>query len=449
LSTPNAKPVPAAEPAPQQPTAESLGWQLRAALPPMRLHSISLHDHAGEVLWLSEGALGPDEHGFVVDAVDALTRDPTSSHRESDLQDGRGAVFLAIRSPQADLVGLVMILVDAKALAANGLPARILAPPVKALLQRLAILLRPAPRTPAVATSATARNLEIIEWSPPEPPATARIDSTGEITVEVLGPKAVDDILTFELAEDQPPRPGASSAKPDIAPAAGELYIRELAKLRPGGLTRRFQLLSRRLASEPAHAEPAERAVTGALRELAAWLDIHAPGEERGTLHFSIAVPAAALSSASLPQEVAECLRASGLAADCIGFELMESACVKHLERAQRFAQQLETLGCFLVLDEFAFDSRALELLRSKALRLVKVDRTLTAAALRDKLAQARIVAISQAARVLGIHCAAKQVDAPAAQRWLAAAGFDFAEGAIFGGPRPIASLAAELADRR
>ena len=51
---------PAAVPASNEPaTAESLGWQLRAALPPVRLHSVSLWDEQANTLWLSEGALGP------------------------------------------------------------------------------------------------------------------------------------------------------------------------------------------------------------------------------------------------------------------------------------------------------------------------------------------------------------------------------------------------------
>ncbi len=51
-------------------TAESLGWQLRAALPPMRLHSVSLYNVDADVLFLSEGALGPDEHNVVVEAIE-------------------------------------------------------------------------------------------------------------------------------------------------------------------------------------------------------------------------------------------------------------------------------------------------------------------------------------------------------------------------------------------
>ena len=64
-------PAAAAEPA----NAEALGRQLRAGLPPMRLHSVSLYDSQGNVLWLSEGALGPDEHSLVLDALEVLSAD--------------------------------------------------------------------------------------------------------------------------------------------------------------------------------------------------------------------------------------------------------------------------------------------------------------------------------------------------------------------------------------
>lgn len=531
LPTPNVKHAPAAEPAPQQPTAESLGWQLRAALPPLRLHSVSLYDQNGEVLWLSEGALGPDEHGFVVEALSALTDDSSSSQRERDFDDGRGAVFLAVRSPQAELVGLVMILVDSKALSTGGLAARILVPPVRTILQRLAILLRPASMTPPatpmptpaaargqptrpparapsvanapappVGSATTSRTLEVLEWVPPEPPAVPEEVPGGSAaaTGEALAASAVDEILTFDLEESMPaaqdlpaaqpkrtrhPLPAddaqplspipvaarrsrAIAAEPDpladrssaTYPAAGALYVQELTKLRPGGRTRRLQLLPGQpiLAARGASLTAAgsggnelmDHILARPLRELAAWLGAHPALDDGATLNFSIALPPAALEIDDLPETLAECVRSTALAPASIGFEVPELACVREGERAERLIHTLEQLGCGLVLDDFSFDSSALELLRSKALRLVKVERTLIGAALRDKLAQARIVAISQAARVLGIHCAAKHVDALATQRWLAAAGFDFAEGPLFAGPRPLASLSAELAER-
>src|SRR5579872_6487865 len=82
-------PAPGGEPA----TAEALGWQLRASLPPMRLHSVSLYDSQGNVLWLSEGALGPDEHSLVVDALETLGGAAGKTYCEHGLEDGRFAAF--------------------------------------------------------------------------------------------------------------------------------------------------------------------------------------------------------------------------------------------------------------------------------------------------------------------------------------------------------------------
>jgi EAL domain-containing protein (putative c-di-GMP-specific phosphodiesterase class I) len=60
---------------------------------------------------------------------------------------------------------------------------------------------------------------------------------------------------------------------------------------------------------------------------------------------------------------------------------------------------------------------------------LVKIDPKLTTVALRDKVAQAMVVAIAQAVKVLGIHCAAKSVESQASVQWLTAIGCDFVQG--------------------
>lgn len=502
---------------------ESLGWQLRAALPPLRLHSVSLYDLQGEVLWLSEGALGPDEHGFVVEALDELRGNPSGTHRESDFHDGRGAVFLAVRAPRSELVGLVMILADAKALAGGGLAARIMTPTVHAILQRVAIWLYPASKaaadTPARAEPAApdrpaAPALPAVPNRPavprpatsaaqagPAAPSPKRAESSGTISLELLAPKQVDEILTFELpqaelppganvsetppgAPTEPSRPepsqaGASRAEtsePSGAEAsragtsepsratpaeprdpARELGLRvsELVKLRPGGRMRRFQLVTQgassdtTLAGAPSGSAGAAQALAARLRELVAWLGANPQLAEVLPLTFSVSVPASAMEAEHWPGLVVECLQETGVRAEGIGFEIAESVYVSHRAQAERFVRTAEQLGSFLVADDFTFDSRALDLLRSKALRLLKVHPELVAAALRDKLAQARIVAISQAARVLGVHCSAKHVDSETTRRWLAAAGFDFAEGPLFDTPMTLASLAAALAESK
>src|ERR1700750_1955184 len=105
---------PAASAANEPATAESVVWKLRAALPPMRLHSVSLWDDQTNTLWLSEGALGPDEHNVVLEASEALGGDTSLQCYETGREDGRVALFLPVRSPQGGLVALAMILADIK-----------------------------------------------------------------------------------------------------------------------------------------------------------------------------------------------------------------------------------------------------------------------------------------------------------------------------------------------
>ncbi len=121
---------------------------MRAALPPLRLHSVSIYDSQGNVLWLSEGALGPDEHSLVLEALEMLTAQAGKTCCENRLEDGRIAAFLAVRAPQGHLVGLAMILADLKS-GGEGVMDRIMSASTRTVMQKLAVLLRPAgPRRP-------------------------------------------------------------------------------------------------------------------------------------------------------------------------------------------------------------------------------------------------------------------------------------------------------------
>jgi EAL domain-containing protein (putative c-di-GMP-specific phosphodiesterase class I) len=546
----------------------------------MRLHSISLFDRKGDVLWLSEGALGPDENGFVLEALEGMGKE-MAAHRQADFGDGRGAMFLAVRSPQSELVGIVMILVDSKALTGN-LASRVLTPPVRSLLQRVAILLRPPgtepsashapapaaapaptppppvpaaaeapkaapapaapparaaaraapprserrtapaapsgttrappqrasaparPSAPAAAPAAVAlakpiveqvpQAPETLEWSVPESRQKTGSPSA-EITLEVLVPRQVDQILSFELTADlpsaadaiaagerdaaasgrrptsapretseNPPREAPASApreapasptppearatppqKPAV-PASPPVYVQELTKLRTGGRTRRFRAelhviesAAEREASTTQRHEPQAHALV--LKQLIDWLRAHPERRDQDPLSIAIGLPVQALQNERLPALLTGTLEPAALAPDTLGFEIPEGACLTHKPAVERLLAVCEKLGCFVALDDFSLDSGALEFLRSKAVRVVRVDSRLTGTAMRDKLAQARVIAISQATKVLGIHCAAKGVESETTRRWLTAIGFDFAEGRLFEGPKPLDSV--------
>ena len=89
-------------------TAAGLGAQVLALLPALRLHSVSLFDAKGDVQWLSEGALGPDEQSVVEESIATLSAATSRAHLEASLSDSRAALFLAVRTPRATLAGVGM-----------------------------------------------------------------------------------------------------------------------------------------------------------------------------------------------------------------------------------------------------------------------------------------------------------------------------------------------------
>ena len=50
---------------------------------------------------------------------------------------------------------------------------------------------------------------------------------------------------------------------------------------------------------------------------------------------------------------------------------------------------------------------------------------------MRARLSQALVLAIVQAAKVLGVHCVAKGVDSHPTAQWLAANGIDYMQGKV------------------
>jgi EAL domain-containing protein (putative c-di-GMP-specific phosphodiesterase class I) len=588
---------PAATAANEPATAESLGWQLRAALPPLRLHSVSLWDEQANTLWLSEGALGPDEHNVVLEAIEALGNDTASNCYETGIEDGPVAIFLPVRSPVGGLVGLAMILADIKSVN-DGVLEKLASPQIRTIMQKVAVLLRPAPPR-----ASQVESLKVIDLAPevsdgpaipakPAPQSPPKLSAAPApvparaVTPPVLTPQAVDDILEFELTPDvqpaapvsqtqrlralpsvsggdlnfdpPPAKPAAPPAPPKLAAArpvapvvsaasvgsvtpsaktastpahapsladAFDLNLPELdapspepapvnvtqfpvaaaapvavpaappeaptpptvtatapatpnssttttsrtltgsarslsatstskmialpegvnvilemlpfSKLRAGGRTRRFEVLPR--ATQPNRVPPGFDKI--ALQQLLAWMGSNRAAWSLEPTSFTLNLSIATLEDERFPQFVNSNLKANGIAPDNIGFEIAEPLCIQRRAQVERFITLCDKLGCFVVIDDFSLDSSITNLLRSRALRLVKIDPKLTTVALKDKLAQAMVVAISQAVKVLGIHCSAKRVDTQASLQWLTAIGADFAQGAALAQIAPLESL--------
>jgi EAL domain-containing protein (putative c-di-GMP-specific phosphodiesterase class I) len=269
------------------------------------------------------------------------------------------------------------------------------------------------------------------------------IEDAGHTVIAPPGVLAGKVAAAFKAPAD------ASDAGTDLV-----LHVQELIKLRSNGRTRRYEVLARSRSDASREEVPAHFVADSAkgqegsvldgyvVQRLLTWLGEH--GEtvwDTEPASFSINLSIGAIEDPQFAASVEAALEASAVPTEHIGFEITEFACVQCKPQVQSFVEMVERLGCFLVIDNFTFDTRVLQMLGSNALRAVKVDPKLTNIAMKDKLSQAIVVAIAQACKVMGVHCVAKRIDSQAALQWLTAVGCDFAQGYALEKPLPIETL--------
>jgi hypothetical protein len=343
-----------------RPTINEMGNALLQALGPWRPLAFSLHDAAGDALWLSAGSIGPDEHSMVLAALDVFALELRRNCIHRKLEGGGRALFLAARDPLGGCSGLGFALIEGNPVD----EARVITAPLRALLQRFSMLLAPKFEKRSVPALAV-----------PEGRSTA------------------------ELSEGTPIR------------------ARAYNRLRPGSVTRRYEVS---LAGVDAQHDAAvfERVID--------WLIKHRQRHVTKPSSFAVAVSAASARDPRFAQHIESCLTRSKLADGVVMLILPAAAWAAQPERVLPLLDRCERLHCHVILDDFAINEAALQLLRHKSIRMLKLSAELTTAAMLDRYPRALLSACTQIARVLGIHCIAQGVESTAARRWLAAAGVDY-----------------------
>lgn len=384
--------------------AEQLGQRLLRLLEPLRVQSLSLHNGSGELLWLNEGVFGPDEHGYVLDALDLFANDVERQHLERKIEDGRWAAFLCARTPLGERCGLVMALVDVRS--SRAIDNIVASPRVATLMRRFSMLLAP-PLTPRHAqVSAT---------------PLVKSKSSTSTTAVIAAPKAATATApTATHRPSQPPPQPTPKATPQATGAvASTVRVRRYSRLRPGGATRRYEVIAP-AASMADDLVLATRVIEHLRRT-----------QQRQQPPMSLVIPLSAesvIKGRLLPQLQPVLLRA-GLGADTVGFCLPASAWAAASKATEQFIAGCAQCRCFVALDDFELGNSGFELLRSNAVRYLKLKSELVASVMSDKFSQATVAAIVQAARVLGLYCVAKNVESVPVAQWLGAAGIEFCDG--------------------
>jgi EAL domain-containing protein (putative c-di-GMP-specific phosphodiesterase class I) len=130
--------------------------KVRAAVEPNRTHAVSLHDETGDVLWLSESSMGPDEHNAVREAAEAFANPAAAPILSFDLGDSKSAVMIRAVNARRANVGLIMMVMDTR-IVAQGAPKLMTPKLQRALVQFAGMRPDRAPAAPPESSPSPAR----------------------------------------------------------------------------------------------------------------------------------------------------------------------------------------------------------------------------------------------------------------------------------------------------
>ena len=456
--------------------------KVREAVEPARIHAVSLHDNKGEVLWLTESSMGPDEHNAVREAVEAFSKVDGPAVLDYDLGDSRSAVLFRAVNSRRVLVGAIMIVMDSRGIKqVDKGAARLMSSKLQTALSEFAGM-RPDAATPTAAAPATAPSRPVAARAPVPQGPQARTPQAAPAAA-AAPPTVASAMARVTPASTAPARAAPTSASaPRAAPPAPAatapdkrpsqpitpeidrlhaalrrspiaLHVQRLVPLAKGSQLRRYEVLLRSKSEDAPNSAPhamLKAAVENGLgsmidrrvvTELIGWLVHHPEVWQKRAVLFSVNLTSTALHDEHFMKFVELCLMKSSLPKAMIAFEVDVTTAIQLGDKVADVAAGLHRLGCPMVLDDFGMRTECFDLLRLPAVRYVKIASDITAKMRSDKLSQAAITAVVQMARVLGMHTVAKRTETAAEQEWLTALGVDFIQSNALSPPVPIDSL--------
>jgi diguanylate cyclase (GGDEF)-like protein/PAS domain S-box-containing protein len=159
---------------------------------------------------------------------------------------------------------------------------------------------------------------------------------------------------------------------------------------------------------------------------------------ERG-VHVRIAVNLSArlLQDTAFPAQLAKLLAESGVAANSLELEITESAMMLDPARALRVIQEIARLGVFISIDDFGTGYSSLGYLRDLPVNSLKLDKSFVMGMRNTSDDRVIVESTAQMAHALKLELVAEGVESEWDARFLAAAGYDFAQGYHFCRPMP------------
>jgi EAL domain-containing protein (putative c-di-GMP-specific phosphodiesterase class I) len=184
-----------------------------------------------------------------------------------------------------------------------------------------------------------------------------------------------------------------------------------------------------------------EWTLSGALAQIRAW-------RERG-VHARIAVNLSAriLQDTAFPARLAGLLSASGVSAASLELEITESAMMMDPARALRVIQEIDKLGVLISIDDFGTGYSSLGYLRDLPVHALKLDKSFVMGMRNNPDDRIIVESTAQMAHALRLELVAEGVETEWDAHFLAAAGYDVAQGFYYSRALPADQCMAWVLD--
>ncbi len=180
-----------------------------------------------------------------------------------------------------------------------------------------------------------------------------------------------------------------------------------------------------------------------ACQQLARWRR----GGASTQLTVSVNVAARQLEGARFVDDVARCLRDSGLAADSLTLEITEGQLVRDIDSAASTMLQLRSLGVRMAIDDFGTGYSSLSYLERLPVNMLKIDRSFVVGIPSDD-GSVLLRSIVDLGRALGLQVVAEGVDTEERRQSLREMGCPLGQGFLFAEPLPAEDVLPMLTRR-
>lgn len=181
------------------------------------------------------------------------------------------------------------------------------------------------------------------------------------------------------------------------------------------------------------------------LREAVRQLRPHAALLASRPVVFTINLSGQTLNDADFPDFLVDLVKESGIDPRVLCFEVIESAAIANLARAEAFMKRLHGLGCEFALDDFGTGLSSLAYLRALPVNMLKIDGSFVRDILKDPRAESMVQAVAQLARSMDLVTVAEYVETDEIRLRVAALGVDYGQGFAIARPIPLSQVVLDL----